>query len=166
MNGLIGVVLAIPVVRYLCHPFRRRAKQRNLLRVSALAAVHPFRPTRVVVRARHRDAFTQHPSAPVGSVWLLRVDEGGEGEPEVVCLQAECPHLGCAVEYVAERETFSCPCHASEFDRLGRRKFGPAPRDMDRLSCRVTEPDETGYRWVDVVYQTFRTAVPDKRPEV
>ncbi len=74
-----------------------------------------------------------------------------------------CPHLGCAIDYAADRDVFQCPCHASEFDRLGRRVVGPAPRDMDELPCRVTAADESGQRWVEVQYDVFKTGIAKKR---
>jgi nitrite reductase/ring-hydroxylating ferredoxin subunit len=84
--------------------------------------------------------------------------------PRVRCLQTICPHLGCGIGYAADRGAFSCPCHASEFDAAGRRLSGPAPRDMDELECRVTEPDENGRRWVEVRYQEFQTGLSARRP--
>ena len=167
INALIGVALAIPVVRYLLHPLGLRAagqsgEERGFIRVAPLSALKPNRPTRVVVSGRRRDSFTHYPPGPIGVVWLTRVDNGAG--PEVSCLQATCPHLGCAVGYAADRGVFSCPCHASEFDPKGRRRFGPAPRDMDKLACRVTEPDESGRRWVEVRYQEFRTSVARSIP--
>ncbi len=94
------------------------------------------------------------------------ISKGGgppDGEPCVRCFQTICPHLGCEIDYAADRNAFACPCHASEFDADGRRKFGPAPRDMDKLECRVSPPDENGRRWIEVRYQEFQTGVAERR---
>ena len=71
----------------------------------------------------------------------------------VRCFQTSCPHLGCGVDYSADRKAFTCPCHASEFAVDGTPRFGPSPRPMDQLACRVTEPDGQGQRWIEVDYQ-------------
>ena len=92
----------------------------------------------------------------------MYVVAGANGQPRV--LSAVCPHLGCAIDYAADRNTFNCPCHASEFDAAGRRRLGPSPRDMDELECRISDADESGVRWVEVKYQEFQTGVSEKRP--
>jgi hypothetical protein len=94
------------------------------------------------------------------------ISKGGDppdGEPFVRCFQTICPHLGCGIDYVAHSNAFACPCHASRFDADGRRRFGPSPRDMDRLECRVSPPDEIGQRWIEVRYQEFQTGVAERR---
>ena len=162
-NALIAAVVAVPALRFVLHPLRRGGRQRDFIRIAPLTALSADRPTRVVVIHDRRDAFTQYPPGPIGAVWLVRTPGDGS-EPPVRCLQTMCPHLGCAIGYAAERDTFVCPCHASEFDRLGRRRFGPVARDMDALPCRVTPPDEAGRRWIEVQYQEFHTGTPDQRP--
>jgi Rieske Fe-S protein len=96
----------------------------------------------------------------------LPLSKGGGtpgGEPRVRCFQTICPHLGCGIDLVPDGNGFACPCHASGFDADGRRQFGPSPRDMDQLECRVSLPDENGRRWIDVRYQEFQTGVADRR---
>lgn len=160
LNGLIGLVVVIPGIRFLLDPLRRAPRERGFLRVGPLTSLTTGRPQRVTVLSDRWDAFTHHPPGPIGSVWLISDD----ADESVRCLQVVCPHLGCAIDYAADRKVFQCPCHASEFDAAGRRRFGPSPRDMDELECRITEPDEAGVRWVEVTYQEFQTGVSEKRP--
>jgi Rieske Fe-S protein len=89
--------------------------------------------------------------------------ETAEDALAIRCVQAMCPHLGCGIDFVPDRRVFTCPCHASEFDAAGQRRFGPSPRDMDELECRVSPPDERGERWIEVKYVEFRTGIPQKR---
>ncbi len=159
IGGLLTAVVGIPAIRYLADPLWRSRKRPAFIRVTPLSAVDTGRPVRVVVLADRRDAYTHHPPRPIGAVWLLRPQEG---VPKVRCLQVICPHLGCAIDYAADRDVFVCPCHASEFDRLGRRVVGPAPRDMDELPCRVSAADESGQRWVEVQYDVFKTGIAEK----
>ncbi|MEK7848514.1 MAG: ubiquinol-cytochrome c reductase iron-sulfur subunit [Chloroflexota bacterium] len=67
----------------------------------------------------------------------VRTADGGSG---LLALYRRCTHLGCVVPWRADeaseddlspRGRFTCPCHASIFDRYGRVKGGPAPRPLD-----------------------------------
>jgi cytochrome b6-f complex iron-sulfur subunit len=44
-----------------------------------------------------------------------------------------CVHLGCAVPWCQTSQWFECPCHGSQYSRVGEHKGGPAPRGMDRF---------------------------------
>ena len=156
----MAAVVGIPAIRYLVDPLWRTRKTSTFVRITPLSALAPGRPVRVVVLAERLDAYTQHPLRPIGAVWLIL---GEDPVPKVRCLQVICPHLGCAIDYAADREAFVCPCHASEFDRWGRSVFGPAPRDMDELPCRVSAADESGELWVEVQYEVFKTGIAQKR---
>ncbi len=187
VHGFLGGFVAFAGLRFLLDPLRRTGRPRagqlaggwgrdgRYIRVAPLSALASHRPTglpaagdkggsvRVAVLADRWDAFTHYPPGPIGSVWLLpTVNE--RGEPTVRCLQTICPHLGCAIDYRSDREIFSCPCHASDFDRTGKRLTGPSPRDMDELNCRITEADGQGRRWIEISYQEFETGAGVKRP--
>ena len=50
-----------------------------------------------------------------------------------IALWQKCPHLGCKVPSCATSQWFECPCHGSQYNRVGEKKAGPAPRGMDRF---------------------------------
>ena len=50
----------------------------------------------------------------------------------LVVLSQKCPHLGCRVPECATSQWFECQCHGSQYNRVGEKKAGPAPRGMDR----------------------------------
>ncbi len=162
LNGLIGLALAVPGMRFLLDPMRGRRTKSEFLRVARLSALTPGRPSRVVVAADRWDAYIHHPPGPIGSVWVIRSGDDAE-TTEVRCLQTICPHLGCGITFATDRETFTCPCHTSDFDVTGLRRLGPSLRDMDELACRVTEPDAQGERWVEVQYVEFHTGIATRR---
>ena len=54
-------------------------------------------------------------------------------EAGVVGLYQKCVHLGCKVPWCESSQWFECPCHGSQYNRVGERKGGPAPRGMDRF---------------------------------
>jgi len=41
-------------------------------------------------------------------------------------MSAVCTHLGCSLQWAAERNRFECPCHGSLFDARGNVTVGPA----------------------------------------
>jgi cytochrome b6-f complex iron-sulfur subunit len=51
----------------------------------------------------------------------------------VVALYQKCPHLGCRVPSCLTSQWFECPCHGSQYNQVGEKKAGPAPRGMDRF---------------------------------
>ena len=55
----------------------------------------------------------------------------------IVALYQKCPHLGCRVPECKTSQWFECPCHGSQYNRVGEKKGGPAPRGMDRFGVSV-----------------------------
>lgn len=58
-------------------------------------------------------------------------------EQGVVALYQKCPHLGCRVPFCTTAQWFECGCHGSQYNRVGEKKGGPAPRGMDRFPVTV-----------------------------
>jgi cytochrome b6-f complex iron-sulfur subunit len=55
----------------------------------------------------------------------------------VVALYQKCPHLGCRVPFCSTSQWFECGCHGSQYNRVGEKKAGPAPRGMDQFPIEV-----------------------------
>jgi cytochrome b6-f complex iron-sulfur subunit len=58
--------------------------------------------------------------------------EGG-----LVAIYQKCVHLGCKVPWCGSSQWFECPCHGSQYNRVGEKKGGPAPRGLDRFAVAV-----------------------------
>ena len=56
----------------------------------------------------------------------------------LVALYQKCPHLGCRVPECKTSQWFECPCHGSQYNRVGEKKGGPAPRGMDRFGITIS----------------------------
>ena len=56
----------------------------------------------------------------------------------VVALYQKCPHLGCRVPECVTSQWFECPRHGSQYNRVGEKRGGPAPRGMDRFATSVS----------------------------
>jgi Rieske Fe-S protein len=66
------------------------------------------------------------------AVWLVK-----KSDNSVTAYSPNCPHLGCGYRWIAARQRFECPCHASVFDVNGKLLSGPAPRSLDTIETRV-----------------------------
>lgn len=53
-------------------------------------------------------------------------------------LYQKCPHLGCRVPPCLTSQWFECPCHGSQYNQVGEKKSGPAPRGMDHFATAVS----------------------------
>lgn len=56
----------------------------------------------------------------------------------VTVLYQKCPHLGCKVPPCVTSQWFECPCHGSQYNQVGEKKGGPAPRGMDHFATSVS----------------------------
>ena len=84
---------------------------------------------------------------PQGRMWITRYPEPALDkaratysaselvamEQGVIALYQKCPHLGCRVPSCVTSQWFECPCHGSQYNQVGEKKGGPAPRGMDRF---------------------------------
>jgi menaquinol-cytochrome c reductase iron-sulfur subunit len=160
IGGGLGAVIVVPAIRYLVDPVGRRV---------VVAADEPIDVgaiddldldgapvARRLIARSVRDAWSTSQDVPLGTVWLVRT-----GADDVRALSAICPHLGCAVAFHARAGEFQCPCHDSAFAVDGRRKGGPAERDLDPLPV---EPITQIQRRILVTWIRYRpggsTAVP------
>jgi cytochrome b6-f complex iron-sulfur subunit len=62
----------------------------------------------------------------------------GGMEDGVIAMYQKCPHLGCRVPQCPSSQWFECPCHGSQYNRVGEKKGGPAPRGMDHFAVTVS----------------------------
>ena len=61
-----------------------------------------------------------------GNFYLVRTLEGG-----FLAIYRRCPHLGCTVNWVPQKEKFFCPCHAASFDPNGEGQSQVVARSLD-----------------------------------
>jgi cytochrome b6-f complex iron-sulfur subunit len=90
--------------------------------------------------AEARAWLTEYPAASLSKAEAVY---GGQAavysgmEAGVVALYQKCPHLGCRVPECKSSQWFECQCHGSQYNRVGEKKAGPAPRGMDRFGVSV-----------------------------
>jgi menaquinol-cytochrome c reductase iron-sulfur subunit len=138
IGGVIGAVLAVPIVRYLTFPVRRKVvigADTPVPVIDEARVVAGAPPLRVqIITPEQRDAWGKQQNVPLGAAWVSR---GADGQ--VRALSATCPHLGCAVDYDPGAGQFKCPCHTSAFSSEGEQISGPAKRGMDPLETSVVD---------------------------
>lgn len=161
LGSAMGLVLAVPGVRYLLDPLSKRGQEGKSRTLARLSQLEVGKPQAFPIIEARQDAWVKYPKEPVGSVWLVRQPEGVS--PPVVAFSAECPHLGCAVGLSASGETFSCPCHTSEFGFDGTPRNKVPPRGMDALAVEVSGDADPK---VGVKFERFRTQSKEKTPLV
>ena len=112
-----------------------------------------------VARRQDRRDHRQHPRRRVASSTCPRLARGSPStrptpcrrprrsttsrllpgmEAGIVALYQKCPHLGCRVPQCVSSQWFECPCHGSQYNRVGEKKGGPAPRGMDHFAVTVS----------------------------
>lgn len=135
------------------------AKEVRICALDALTAGAPPQPFPVILEVVD-DAWTRTFNQKVGMVFLERKAPGSN--PEVVALNAKCPHLGCMVDFDAAKKEFKCPCHESAFAVDGARLYGPSLRGMDELKTEVRTTD--GHKEVFVFFQKFQPGIAERKP--
>ncbi|GDX25765.1 hypothetical protein LBMAG12_01390 [Actinomycetes bacterium] len=116
----------------------------------------------LVAQIRSERGFVYKPEArtwltsyPADSLPKARLSYGKQTvstgmESGIIALYQKCPHLGCRVPECKSSQWFECPCHGSQYNRVGEKKAGPAPRGMDRFGVSVTNGNvvvDTGTRF-------------------
>ncbi|MBI2825732.1 MAG: Rieske 2Fe-2S domain-containing protein [Planctomycetia bacterium] len=152
IGGLLVVFPFLAGLRVFADPLRRQGGRGVFLKITSLDSLaDDGTPREFPVIADRRDSWNSYPSEPIGAVYLRRI----EGPAKVEAFSVVCPHLGCFVGFIRERDIFRCPCHTSAFALDGAVISGPSPRGMDKLECQVRT--EGGRDEVWVKFENFYT---------
>lgn len=96
-----------------------------------MPSVFPESNSRVKLGKPNRFAVGSVTPFPRSNLWLYRDESGFHA------ISSICTHLGCIAERTEDGD-FSCPCHGSKFDAVGRVKGGPAPKGLIWLDLSVS----------------------------
>ncbi|MCE9548670.1 MAG: Rieske 2Fe-2S domain-containing protein [Planctomycetia bacterium] len=154
--GLVaGIMAIVPGGWAFISPLlKKRDTAVRWIRVAMLDAVPADGlPHRFPIIEERVDAWNRYPPEPVGAVYLTRT--GATPSPQ--CFTADCPHLGCSVDFKSDQNEYKCPCHASGFALDGHVLFGPSPRPLDSLSVELRNGNEI---WVR--FEKFRSGIAEK----
>jgi len=155
-----GAVMIPPLaagVAVLLDPVRKKAGAGDFVQVGFLSALpEDGTPRKFTVLTTREDAWNKMTNVPVGAVYLRRL-----AADKVEALNVACPHAGCFVDFVQDRNSYLCPCHNSTFAVDGKINDpkSPAARGMDALETQIRNGNEV---WVK--FQNFLAGEAEKIP--
>jgi Rieske Fe-S protein len=132
-NGIIGIVLAVPIVRYLLSPVIREQKAgESWLSLGSLGQF-PEGQTRL---ATYRSPAARASDGETANIpcWVRHVD-GGKFQVFAI----NCAHLGCPVRWFPQSGLFMCPCHGGVYYSDGSRASGPPERGLFEYQYKVEQ---------------------------
>jgi menaquinol-cytochrome c reductase iron-sulfur subunit len=134
LNGAVGVVLAIPIVRYLLSPVIRERKPGYESWLS-LGSLEQFPPgqTRLASFRNPVATATDGDTAKI-PCWVRNID----GQ-KLQVFAINCAHLGCPVRWFPQSGLFMCPCHGGVYYSDGARASGPPERGLFEYRYKVEQ---------------------------
>ncbi len=146
----VGALLAIPVVKFVLHPVLAQTTEKSWADVGSVDEFQSITaPVKKLVQIDQLDGWRR--TVLQKPVYVIK-DAAGQ----IAVLSAVCPHLGCSLPWVDDKNEFICPCHKGTFDASGKLVSGPPPRNMDTLPMKVEDGT------VKIQYQFFRQLSPHK----
>lgn len=87
--------------------------------------------------------ITEYPADAIPKAEIAYSDSLMPGiEQGFIASYQKCPHLGCRVPQCVSSQWFECGCHGSQYNRVGEKKGGPAPRGMDHFPLEFSAAGE------------------------
>lgn len=133
-NGIVGVILAVPIVRYLLSPVARGRKQGYASWIP-LGGLEQF-PSGETRLATYRNPVSNVSDGETADIacWVRNVN-GGTFQVFAI----NCAHLGCPVRWFPQSSLFMCPCHGGAYYQDGSRASGPPERGLFEYEYRVAD---------------------------
>jgi menaquinol-cytochrome c reductase iron-sulfur subunit len=132
LNGAVGAVLAVPIVRYLLSPVLHGPAEDSWLALGPLDQF-PEGETRLATY-RHPSANSSDGDTAHVPCWVRHVD-GGKFQVFAI----NCAHLGCPVRWFPQSGLFMCPCHGGVYYSDGSRASGPPERGLFKYRYKVDQ---------------------------
>ena len=130
LNGAVGLVLAVPVLRYLLAPWRKDASFDSWTSLGPIETF-PIGETRL--------AYYKNPSR---NSWDGQTDNVAcyvrrESASQFKVFAINCAHLGCPVRWFPQSQLFMCPCHGGVYYADGSRASGPPERGLFTYDAKI-----------------------------
>jgi Rieske Fe-S protein len=131
-NALVGIVLAVPIVRYLLSPITRE-RMPGYETWLPLGSVDQF-PAGQTRLAVYRNPVANPWDGETANVpcWVRHID-GGNFQVFAI----NCAHLGCPVRWFPQSGLFMCPCHGGAYYADGARASGPPERGLFEYGFKI-----------------------------
>lgn len=130
-NGVVGVVLAVPVIGYIIGPASRRKGSENYWVPVGNLEQFPEGETRLGEyrnpngtpadgQTRNQPCWVRHISGSKFQVFAIN-----------------CAHMECPVHWFPQSRLFMCPCHGGVYYENGAVASGPPPRGLYEYKYKV-----------------------------
>jgi menaquinol-cytochrome c reductase iron-sulfur subunit len=133
-NGIVGAILAVPILRYLISPVTRGQKPgyESWLNLGKLEQF-PISQTRLATFRNPTPDSWDGQTADI-PCWVRNID----GQSFQV-FAINCAHLGCPVRWFPQSNLFMCPCHGGVYYADGSHAAGPPPRGLFQYHYRIED---------------------------
>ncbi len=130
IGALIGAGIGIPAIAYIVGPALKKETSQEWIPIGSPSKIELGTPT----------LFKANIERTTG--WIVNQEEVSayvftEDGRTYIAMSNVCSHLGCRVRWIAEQQSFFCPCHNGVFDKEGNVVSGPPPRPLDRFQVKV-----------------------------
>jgi Rieske Fe-S protein len=126
-GGVIVAGIGIPAVDYLIAPALRSSKADTWLPLGKTASFEIGKPVLATFVRSKVNGWEK--TVTTYGVFVLR-----KSDTEFFVLSNKCTHLGCNVNWNADKQEYVCPCHDAQFDINGKVLGGPPPRPLNAYS--------------------------------
>jgi len=132
LNAVVGVAVAVPVVKYLLSPLKPDEAYKSWISLGSVDTF-PIGETRLA-------KFTN----PVSREWDGETDRVAcwvrhNSPQEFQVFAINCAHLGCPVRWFPQSQLFMCPCHGGAYYADGSRASGPPERGLFTYDAKIVE---------------------------
>jgi Rieske Fe-S protein len=131
-NGLIGLALLTPVLRYLFSPLKRDAAYQSWVSIGSIDSF-PVGETSIAI---YKNPFNRPWDGETAGV-ACYVRRTRLQEFQVFAVN--CAHLGCPVRWFPQSQLFMCPCHGGAYYADGARASGPPERGLFTYDFKIVE---------------------------
>jgi Rieske Fe-S protein len=140
LNGAAGIILAVPIVRYLLSPVLREGRPgyESWLPLGSVD-LYPAGQTRLATFQNPQSGPTDGVTADI-PCWVRNIDD-----VKFQVFAINCAHLGCPVRWFPQSGLFLCPCHGGAYYSDGSRASGPPERGLFEYRYKV----EQGKVWIE-----------------
>lgn len=112
----IGGALAYPIFQFAVGNALKTGEggeDKNWIDLGSVADFEEGKPTAKKITIEIRDGWVK--SSSDETIWVVKRGN------DFLTFTATCPHLGCKVNWIPERNEYFCPCHNSAFDVSGEK---------------------------------------------
>jgi len=128
-GGLIGVLIAIPIVGAMVAPIYRKTSKdwRSVGKVDRFKI-----GSTVLVKFKNTSPLPWSGKTSQTASWLRR-----DTADKFIAFSVNCAHLGCPVRWIPDAQIFLCPCHGGVYNKDGSYAAGPPPHGLSKYPVRI-----------------------------